>query len=120
MNVWADNKEGRPVDDCRIIEMLRALDCNAATLIHCSRQLAAMHARIIDIIEALYKWDMNDNSLLSDAKLIQVVNDSFINATKAKRRSQMNREHITKILKKFGWEVSGDLTPLEYHIATEN
>ena len=98
MNVWKD-KDGRPVGDCRIIEMLRALDSNAASLIFFSRELANVHNRIIKIIESLYRWDMDDSSVISDAEYTQAVNDSFITASKGVIRSHINREEITSILK---------------------
>jgi hypothetical protein len=122
MNVWGKDEEGRPVDKCRIIEMLQALDCNAASLIFYARELSYMHTRIISIIEALYKWDINDNSATSDSKLESAVSDSFDNATKARLRSKMNRDNVTAILKKFGWDIEDPnmLSPLEFHMATEN
>ena len=119
MNLWADNKEGRPVDNCRIIEMLRALDCNVASLIYFSRELAAMHSRMVEIIEALYKWDTKDNSCISESDSKKAANDSFLAATKVQARSVMNRENIIGIMKKYGFNIKGQITPLEIHIATE-
>ena len=88
MNVWRDNEEGRPVDDCRIIEQLRALDCNAASLFYASRELACIANRITEIIEALYKWDTKDN-VISDTEEKEAVKESFLNATSAQSRSHM-------------------------------
>ena len=119
MNLWADNKEGRPVNDCRIIEMLRALDCNVSSLIFFSRELAAMHSRMVKIIEALYKWDMKDNTCIPEADFRKVANDSFLEATTASQRSAMSREDIKSIMKKYGFDIKGEITPLEIHIATE-
>jgi uncharacterized protein len=119
MNVWGDNKEGRPVDNCRIIEMLRGLDSNAASLVWFSRELAAMHRRIIDIIEALYKWDMKDNSCISDTVCKKAVEDSIETAASVHRKGRLNREDIISVVKKYGYEIKGEISPLEIHIATE-
>jgi len=121
MNVWGDKEEGRPVDDCQIIDMLRALDSNAASLIFFSRELSCMYTRIISIIEALYKWDMNDNSGISDSDCKTAVNDSIETAAKHRLRSRISKDQITDILKKFGWDIGQDaISPLEFHIATNS
>jgi len=122
MNVWGGNKEGRPVDKCRIIDILRALDCNAASLVFYARELSCMHSRIISIIEALYKWDMDDNSAISDSDYKKKANNSFEDAITARLRSEMSKDNITTILKKFGGDINDPdaLSPLQFHMATEN
>ena len=118
MNLWGDNKEGRPVDDCRIIEQLRALDSDAASLFHYARELACVANRITENIEALYKWDMKDN-VISDTKEKEAVKESFLNATSARARSHLSNENVKKIMKKFGFVIKGGISPLDIHMATE-
>jgi hypothetical protein len=115
MNVWNDNREGADVEKCRIIEELRSLDCEAASLIYQSRLMAAMYGRINRLIETLYKKEIGDDSVTvnSDDK-----DNAFNNAMSAHQKQAMSKEDIQRVFAVWGFDVSPEcsIVPLENHI----
>lgn len=117
MNIWEGAK-----NNCRIINELRQLDSEIASLAFMSRELCAMHVRLSRLIETFYKLDTGENpGGMTEEQADEDYKKAFNTATRVRAKAKIDISHINKIFSEWGFklEPGTSIVPLVNHIQAE-
>ena len=116
MNIWGDDK-----NNCRIIQELRYLDSEVASLAYISRELFSMHGRLCRLIETLYKWDAGQDPGGKTEEQAADYKQALDKSMSPKAKAQIAVDDIYKIFREWGFELKPDaaIVPPVSHIEAE-